>query len=1381
MELILRLFRLQPPVQTPSDLLMPNNESHSEPLQSDSQRQAIAPLRGFGYQIWQSVLQWITLRSDQVLFLEGAEDFDLVSDGHAETVQIKDTAGSGTVTLNSGSIVEAISHFWEHQSNNPSQVVHFRFLTTSGRGMEQSNAFGGVRGLDHWDRCKHSRSRLAELRSFLLTKDALPDQLKEFIASASDTELRERLIRRITWDTGQGDHAAVKEAIRRRVVGIGAQLFGVLPYEADRVVPHLFSHAFEVATQKDDRRLDLTAFLELLQAHTAILISRSELDQRRSVGTGQVNFGGSVAPSEKVDFIAETPEAYALPSFDRMAQRKQIVDDLIQRLKVRGILVINGSTGTGKSTLAALIARQEGEHWQRFDLRDKEPERISEHLIRATIADRMGSQEVDYIIDDLSFDAHSQSYERSLAAFLDTVTARGGRVILTTQGELPSRLDLAFDLPEDSHFTAPWLTEEEVEEIAIAHGCPAGRKLQSWRRIIHINALGHPQLVHARVKNIAASGWPMPKLEDIINQQDVANVRREVRQRLQAQLPSDHARTLAYRLDTFSLHFRREHALFIAQHPPALPNPGEVFDLLVGPWVEQVNSKYYRLSPLLRSSAAEVFGSARVKNLHKTAAYSFLANMKAISQFELNGVLFHGIIGEEARPLDAVARNIDKIKDADWPLVAAEIDWITYVALGSGEKLFKSTQFTSLMLRNLQFRVAAHTSPDVLAARVVSAWEQELDAFDQFEESEAFPVARMGFQYFLNAIFFRIEVPLSIRTIIRNTAKMVSLLNDCKARAAAGNTLIQQALEASPAGFDVVDEYVFIAAVRCKQADDVSEFLAALLEQEEAAALPIWEQLRVNDYVAMLLVSPVWIPEIKATAPSWHGPLEVLDQVIEIGLKQGASALVANAFRAKAIIVKEYLPNGGDAEAILAEGATRLGYDHPIIQDYLAKIYMLDGRYSEALDLWRTIPPEEDDEQPTARVFTPREALMCAAKLGQWSLAAEYALDGEKNALRLSHLGDAIAAGFIAENAFALWMQGDLPGAFESFTRVIEALASLPDPNSNMKSYTLHLKVLLTIKWIGGNRTEAEKEINPQSGWFTDQLSEGSREKPAPPYLFYWYYLADAEYKANVDAGILSGLRTEREGSDDAVVNSLIETLRIKSSLKRYSFDSLVDQYARLARSARDVRSSANMPDLPMFDTGMLISIAFAALVLLVGVRRQREIPIQRWMSDAKRYGLANSELTEYLNFIESAIGLADSELLSLTNNMSARFETRLVAALLLAASATLDPAIRFATNVLVVNSESAYQVWREELAPTIDKLVVDGWELTTTEQSFALLSPRTTVPLIRRACRDPSVVGLRRAARVLIAAQSAVSVRLPDVVVGRLSSVADLAASESG
>jgi len=51
----------------------------SEPLQGDESRQAVAALRGYRYQILRSIHEWLTLTEGEILFLEGAEDFDWVS------------------------------------------------------------------------------------------------------------------------------------------------------------------------------------------------------------------------------------------------------------------------------------------------------------------------------------------------------------------------------------------------------------------------------------------------------------------------------------------------------------------------------------------------------------------------------------------------------------------------------------------------------------------------------------------------------------------------------------------------------------------------------------------------------------------------------------------------------------------------------------------------------------------------------------------------------------------------------------------------------------------------------------------------------------------------------------------------------------------------------------------------------------------------------------------------------------------------------------------------------------------------------------------------------------------------------------------------------
>lgn len=117
-------------------------------LNSDPKRQAIHSLRGYAYQIWQSLYEWVSLEEGQTLYLEGAEDVDKMGPEAVETIQVKDIKKSGSVTLSSAEIHEALSHFWEHKKKNPGIQIKYRFLTTAESGKEQSSPFSEKRGLD---------------------------------------------------------------------------------------------------------------------------------------------------------------------------------------------------------------------------------------------------------------------------------------------------------------------------------------------------------------------------------------------------------------------------------------------------------------------------------------------------------------------------------------------------------------------------------------------------------------------------------------------------------------------------------------------------------------------------------------------------------------------------------------------------------------------------------------------------------------------------------------------------------------------------------------------------------------------------------------------------------------------------------------------------------------------------------------------------------------------------------------------------------------------------------------------------------------------------------------------------------------------------------
>src|SRR5215471_2515412 len=105
-----------------------------EGLVADKRRQATDAIRGYVYQAYQSVLAWTRLGEEEVLFLEGAEDFDIYNADGVTATQVKDTAGSGTVTLRSA--ISVINNLWRHKQHNPGTDVRLRFLTIASPGQE---------------------------------------------------------------------------------------------------------------------------------------------------------------------------------------------------------------------------------------------------------------------------------------------------------------------------------------------------------------------------------------------------------------------------------------------------------------------------------------------------------------------------------------------------------------------------------------------------------------------------------------------------------------------------------------------------------------------------------------------------------------------------------------------------------------------------------------------------------------------------------------------------------------------------------------------------------------------------------------------------------------------------------------------------------------------------------------------------------------------------------------------------------------------------------------------------------------------------------------------------------------------------------------------
>lgn len=227
------------------------------PLNGDPTRQAVPSLKGYDYQIWRTVEAWLGLREGEVLYLECAEDFDLIGPDDATAVQVKNSTSN--ITLASEEVLDAINHFWdltERNQEHPSVKMHF--LTRGNVGLEKNRPFAAEKGLHVWRRAASGDDgAVAMLRTYLQGRHEFPTALREFLFSASAEMLREKLFRRIVWCTGEPSTDAVRESVEDMTISLGKKKEIEAAFSI-RAVPSFFAYCREVATRDEVERRKLT-------------------------------------------------------------------------------------------------------------------------------------------------------------------------------------------------------------------------------------------------------------------------------------------------------------------------------------------------------------------------------------------------------------------------------------------------------------------------------------------------------------------------------------------------------------------------------------------------------------------------------------------------------------------------------------------------------------------------------------------------------------------------------------------------------------------------------------------------------------------------------------------------------------------------------------------------------------------------------------------------------------------------------------------------------------------------------------------------------------------------------------------------------------------
>jgi tetratricopeptide (TPR) repeat protein len=359
-------------------------------------------IKGFYYQVQLTVLRWLGLQADIVLFCECGEDIDHVkqlpdADGATQLRILEQIKTRDRITLRSQEALTALARFREAVVNNPTLQLLYRFSTTAMAGIEQGIQFPrSLGGIEAWNHVRKGTLAPDDVQEFVATfrdliatascprdlPEALFLQLHQYIASTNPEALVEEFIKRFEWAIGLPDPSRLDTKITSLLL---SQARAHIQEEAQQLADVLTVHVFKLLTQSGEKRLDSEGLERLLRERSLTEVDRRLLTRLENfIAQAEAYFPRLSSQIESlshgVDALQGLPGQLSqltqhvlglqtqllplqLPPPDEpplrppiFARRRELVQTLLTILSEATWLNIMGATGMGKTYAAALLA-----------------------------------------------------------------------------------------------------------------------------------------------------------------------------------------------------------------------------------------------------------------------------------------------------------------------------------------------------------------------------------------------------------------------------------------------------------------------------------------------------------------------------------------------------------------------------------------------------------------------------------------------------------------------------------------------------------------------------------------------------------------------------------------------------------------------------------------------------------------------------------------------------------------------------------------------------------------------------------------------------------------------------------------------------------------
>lgn len=1327
-----------------------------QPLEADVGRQATDIYKGFIYQAWESLYTWINLDDNEVLFLEGAEDVDLLSETASTTIQVKHL--SKNLTLRSKEVIEAISNFWLLRQREKRQVI-FQFFTTAARGQEQGNPFNGSKGLDYWEKCKN-HDQVKPLREFLFQTSDFPPELIKYIKTSSDKDLLNTLIIPIRWLTEREDLDSLKKKVEDALILYGEK-HGINSNDSKKAALSLIDIILSKLCKKDikERCLGKADFIREFQASTMIMISKgalqllndSSLRLSENIST-QVNFLPSNPGGNTINTQISKPHIVDKKQF---IVREKLKQQIIAKIKTEDFLAITGSSGMGKSILSLQVVEDERDEWERINFRG-----LKSIYIRAVLnglCDIHVHELKNIILDDINFGQNYEEYADAFETFILLLRNNNKKAIITSQKKIPPKLSSRLNLTTSNEFRTPAFNKEEIRTLLMSNSCPV-TEIDLWIKDIEITTKSHPQLVHARIRRLKADAWDKSKI--VFKTEELSEVKREVVSNLISELPSPESRGLLLRLSILSGSFKQKNAIALATYPEEIRTPSVFFNQLVGPYVEQVTDDYYSLSPLLDGAFQGNFTDREVKVLHAIAGESYLS--KTLTPRDLSNIFLHGIVSGSGRILYFAFAAFQSIDNKHKALIFPYLEWLTAVHIGTNKLAIPQDEVVNLMFRFVQFTIAVETKDFKSALKIADIWFSEVKKFtakgpfQKQKEAKLFP-----FMFFLSV--FRYEaLPIPMNKCVEWILAAYEFIDK---NPEINNSFKQPKNYEKTSWREMIPE---VALTKRINSSNIQEFMSSLTSLPRSQRLI--DIINNDPILPRRVADSIWLDQVDKEKPDWQEALAVLDKLRTFTAKRKAFNITALAIRAIAIIKNEYTDDRKGAESAITLGIKKLG-NHPEILNYRAKMAFIDRDYKVALKRWGGVLPKLSKDLTVA--FAYRDAAVSAANLNDWRTASQYF---QQASVFAKHQNELYEIQCLADYGFALWKLSNYKQCIDTFIQVIETLPKLPDPKTNLRSLGL-------LKMTANTLIYFQKTINPEyrnvgidytepfaGAHSQTDFSEKLRDLPITPPNSLLGFLAEVEVELNAPNNAFNKL-LQAYDKLPILFQAEAKKVQIVKSLKtgdlKEIVDTMVDFFTLTHISVGMENRHAAIRKINKSDIeqtiekhgSTIVNVLSFALLCFVTSHTYEQVPWKAWKHSGHKLGLEKCE--DWVKFVQEASTMTKEKARQFIKDSSALVALRAAASVYILKYDD-DRNYSLYASALLTSSLKDFSIFCWTLDDYLVTLLTKRWA-EIAGSLFGIWHDKESKGVLE-ACKDTAIDGIKKAAKIVLSASEITSLSIDSV-----------------